>query len=538
MIPSLPIAALKIISANQEHSRLSDLINLKPGQIVNAKVLDVKPENRVQLLLSGKSEIGPGSGTLVHEDTQHLSGDRKGPVSTTSTSHSNPPGKPLPAGQKVEVLTSLSLKTGMSLTLTAVATRKGPVLKPVPSTSLASSLPLSSTGTDAALKILPGKQTSSTSTESGIKPGQTMDAKVLDVTAQNRAQLLVSGQKLSVSTRHPLVRGMDLPMKVIRSQDGIVLKPILTPSVPVSSQTAGSAKNAESPMPFVQTALPDSQTLAETKKSFRPTPFQSFSPAKIFLGLSALSQANEPLLNDILMGLSLKSDVRDDHFLPKIIENMGLSFEKKLAHSLEDAPDKKTVAQVIKQLAGQDLKAATLSLNGMESDSDKTTAKTTVNTTVLKHISDALDHFAQVNVKSGDSGQPQEGARFLLPFPVWREDGFDFGQLMVDTGKTGSANTKKMLSISFLLNMTVLGPLRADFSILDKTISGRFLLENQAICDHLIPKITDLRQRLSKIGYQAGNIDCQVARPEQIAPTSLMLSMKTPDDMHGLNIVV
>jgi hypothetical protein len=231
------------------------------------------------------------------------------------------------------------------------------------------------------------------------------------------------------------------------------------------------------------------------------------------------------------MGLSLKSDVRNDQFLPQIIKNMGLSFEKKLAAGFEDGPDKKTVAHVIKQLAGQDLKAAALSLAGMENDPGKAT--------VLKHISDALDNFAQLNVKSGDGGQTQDGARFLLPFPVWREDGFDFGQLMVDTGKTGTANTgKKMLSISFLLNMTALGPLRADFSILDKTIAGRFLLENQATCDYLTPKISELRQRLSGIGYQAGNIDCRVARPEQIAPTSLMHAMKAPDDMQGLNIVV
>ena len=95
-----------------------------------------------------------------------------------------------------------------------------------------------------------------------------------------------------------------------------------------------------------------------------------------------------------------------------------------------------------------------------------------------------------------------------------------------------------MLSISFLLNMTALGPLRADFSILDKTIAGRFLLENQGTCDYLTPRMSQLRQRLAEIGYQAGKIHCQVARPEQISPTSLMLSMKTPDDMQGLNIVV
>ncbi len=468
MIPGQSFTSLKIIGGNQEQSGLSDDINLKPGRIIDAKVLDVKPENRVQLLLFEKNE----------------------------------PGKPLLDGQKVEVSTQLPLKPGMSLTLTVVATREGPVLKLVSSTAL------SSPGTDAALKILPGKQTSSTLPESGIKSGQTVEAKVLDVTSQNRVQLLVGGQKLTVSTQLPLARGMEIPMKVVRSQDGIVLKPVLTPSAPVSTGPAESGID-----------------------SIRGPVIDSTSLAKIFQGLSTLSQTREPILNDILMGLSLKSDVRDDQFLPQIIKNMGLSFEKKLAAGLENASDKKAVAHVIKQLAGQDLKAASLSLSTAESDPGKAS--------VFKHIADALDNFAQLNVKSGDSGQNQDGTRFLLPFPVWRENGFDFGQLMVDMGKAGTANTeKKMLSISFLLNMSALGPLRADFSILDKTIAGRFLLENQATCDYLTPKISDLRQRLSGIGYQAGNIDCQVARPEQIAPASLMLSMKASDNMQGLNIVV
>ncbi|WP_020588231.1 flagellar hook-length control protein FliK [Desulfobacter curvatus] len=529
MIPSLPLGSLKIISGNQKQSGPLDVINLKPGRIIDAKVLDVTSENRVQLLLSEKSETASSLGELVRNRTQTLSSGRQ-PGPSTSPGPSNGPGKPLLAGQKVEVSTPLPLKPGMALTLTLVATREGPVLKPVPSTVLSSASPLSSPDTDTTLKILPGKQTSSALPDSGIKPGQTVDAKVINVTAQNRVQLLVGGQKLTVSTQLPLAQGMDIPMKVVRSQDGIVLKPVTTPSAPVSTETAGPAVNTGRQVSSLPVALPDSSVLSGTEKSFQTTDFQSFSPAKIFQGLGALSQALEPTLNDILMGLSLKSDVRDDQFLPKIIENMGLSFEKKLTTRLEDAPDKKTVANVIKQLASQDLKAASLFLTGMESDPNKATE--------LKHISDALDNFAQLNIKSGDSGQNPDNTRFLLPFPVWREDGFDFGQLMVDVGKKGTTNTKKMLSISFLLNMTTLGPLRADFSILDKTITGRFLLESQETCDYLVPKVSELRQRLSGIGYQAGTIDCQVAQPEQIAPTSLMLSMKTPDDMQGLNIVV
>ncbi|MCW8801108.1 MAG: hypothetical protein OQK71_09305, partial [Desulfobacter sp.] len=227
-----------------------------------------------------------------------------------------------------------------------------------------------------SLKITGGNlEQSELSNTMNLKPGRIVNAKVLDVTSQNRIQLLVDGQKLTVSTQLPLVRGMDIPMKVVRSPDGIVLKPIPTSSAPVSTDTAGPAVNTGRPESSVPTALPNSNSLSGTEKSLQTNAFQSFSLSKIFQGLNALSQTREPLLNDILMGLSLKSDVRDDQFLPQIIKNMGLSFEKKLAAGLEDASgqklDKKTIAHIIKQLAGQDLKAAALSLAGMESDPSK-----------------------------------------------------------------------------------------------------------------------------------------------------------------------
>jgi len=537
MIPGLPFTSLEITGGSQELSGGPDIRHIKPGRIVNARVLDVKPENHVLLLLSGKSGTASGSGESG-QDPRLLPAGGKSAVPAPQMP-SNGPGNPLPAGQKVQVSTPLPLKPGMSLALTAVATREGPVLKPV-SPAVFSSAPWhASPGSDAGLKILSGKQKSPALPEPGIKPGQTVDAKVLDVTPRNRVQLLVGGQKLTASTPLPLARGMDIPMKVVRSRDGIVLKPVPNPAGPASTGSGGSVidsargggVNAARSMSPVPGGLPDSNPLPGTEKSFQPSAFQSFSPAKILQGLGALSQTRDPVLNNILKGLSLKSGVRDDQFLPRIIENMGLGFEKKLAAGLENAPDEKAVSHEIRQLAGQDLKAAALSLSAVETEPG--------NAGVLKHITDALDAVSQLNVKSGDVGQNQDGARFLIPFPVWRGDGFDFGQLMVDMGKAGTSSTeKKMLSISFLLNMTALGPLRADFSILDKTIAGRFLLENQVTCDYLISKISDLRQRLSGIGYQAGNIDCRVARPEQIAPGSLMVSMKTPGDIQGLNIVV
>ena len=104
-----------------------------------------------------------------------------------------------------------------------------------------------------------------------LKPGRIVNAKVLDVTSQNRIQLLIDGQKLTVSTQLPLARGMDIPIKVVRSQDGIVLKPVPTSSAPLSTDTAGPALNAGGT---------DLNSLSGTKKSFQANAFQSFSRQK------------------------------------------------------------------------------------------------------------------------------------------------------------------------------------------------------------------------------------------------------------------
>jgi len=91
MIPSLPIAALKILSGKQNQSGQLDAVNLKPGRIVDAKVLEVKPDNLVQLLLSGKSTHPSGPGERVQPTAQERLDGRQVNTQTASFS-SNSPG--------------------------------------------------------------------------------------------------------------------------------------------------------------------------------------------------------------------------------------------------------------------------------------------------------------------------------------------------------------------------------------------------------------------------------------------------------------
>ncbi len=335
-----------------------------------------------------------------------------------------------------------------------------------------------------------------------LKTGQTVNAKVLDLVTPGKATLLLSGQKVTAQTDLPLKPGMEIALQVTRDKGSIVLKP----AVPLAKAAGSGATQA-------------GQTMS---------PALFFS--KIAQAFPELGSTKEPVLQEILTTLSLKSGQRDDQFLPRILENLGLTLEKKIGNTVA-ATDKTVLKPAMENLASQDLKAAVLNLISMESDDS-------AKTQTMRGIANALESFQQLNTQTGDSN------RFLLPFPIWTNDQFDFGQILIDSGKKGTENEdKKVIRISFLMSMSALGAIRADFSILDKSLSGRFLLENQETCDYMQGLIPQLKERLSEIEYQARKIDCRVGEPQSLAPTALVKAMAetgTSDSgsNSGLDVVV
>ncbi|MEH0019903.1 MAG: hypothetical protein V6Z89_09620 [Desulfobacter sp.] len=178
-------------------------------------------------------------------------------------------------------------------------------------------------------------------------------------------------------------------------------------------------------------------------------------------------------------------------------------------------------------LVKQDLKAAVLHLMAMAVDEDGGGQ--------MKGVSNALENFQQLNTQVGDSN------RFLLPFPVFAGEWFDFGQLLIDTGKKGSdgeESENRVIRIAFLMKMTALGNIRAEFSILKKEISGRFMLEDRETSDYIRSLLPELESRLALINYSVKKIDCCVAPPKDFFPDVLLQSMVPPSENSGFNLVV
>ncbi len=335
-----------------------------------------------------------------------------------------------------------------------------------------------------------------------FKENQLVSAKVLHLLPQGKAQLLINGQQVVAKTDLLLNPGEELQLKVVQQKDSILLK-LLEPLPSVGTKQLVSlirflSKNNE---------LPD---IARTKI---------------------------PDLTNILQETALKSSRRDDSFLPRLIENNGLLLEKKMASLLNvQAQDS---VKSMDQLSKQDLKGALLRQLSLETSGGEGVQKTGVQTTgVQKMVTgflDTIENFQLLNTQTSESG------RYLMPFPVFVGSELSFGQLLIDTGnkkEDKNKDSQKMIRISFLLNMTNMGSVRADFSILKKAITGRFLLENDEVCDYVKSMIPELKTRFEQVEYAVGHIDCFTAATEEIQPNVLMESLFKNENDSVLNIVI
>lgn len=347
----------------------------------------------------------------------------------------------------------------------------------------------------ASAELIPQKNQISPSIASKLKHGQMVDAKVTASGPGNRAQLSIAGQPLSAKTDIPLTPGTTLSLQVIRGENGLISLR-LTPDA-LLTQTGGSTGGV--------TAL-----------------------GRIFQGLDEvlpqLGKTEHQGLRDILQGLALRSGNRNDGFLPGLLENMGLSFEKKMADVL-NGPRGADFQTFWDQMGKQDLKAAVLTIlqhGGEDGDA-----------ALMKGVSTTLDSFQQLNQQSTESN------RYLLPFPILAGEQFNFGQLLVNTGKEGKKDDgDRVIQIAFLMTMSSLGSIRADFSILNKAITGGFLLENQETCDYLQSRIPDLQNRLEAIQYKALKIECRVGVPKELSSDALVQTVVAPMENAGFKVVI
>ncbi len=335
---------------------------------------------------------------------------------------------------------------------------------------------------------------------------QIIAAKVLELLPHGNAKLLVNGKQVIATTSMLLTPGEEVQLKVLQEKDAVILK-LLEPVQKMTTRQISSLVSFFSK----NKSIPD-----------------------IFS--SKISGVKE-----LISAMALKSEKPDKEFLPKLIEKSGIVWEKKVAGVLlgnkpaissKSTIGDKSIGDIksdLDMLLKQDIKGNILKEVLMD-DPQKTSALKTAVSFV-----ETIENFQLLNHNSSESG------RFVLPFPVFNESEFSFGQLLIDTGEKNEKEKKdadKLIKISFLLNMTRLGPLRADFSILRKEITGRFLLQDEDTVGYVKSMIPELKEKLADIEYTVRDIECSLGKKEEIIETGFIETLVKASEDQMLNIVI
>ncbi len=330
----------------------------------------------------------------------------------------------------------------------------------------------------------------------GFKNNQIVKAKILQRMPNGKALILVGNQKIMAKTAMLLKPGEDVQLQVISQSSDIVLKLIH----PV-------------------------QKLTTKQISSLVTLFSKNS------SIIDITDSRMEKIKDIFYEISLKSGKTDKNFLPRLIDKSGITFENKIVNILSGSKSDEDIKIIMNNLLKQDIKGSILQelLAGAQNPLKTGSAK------MASLFLETMENFQLLNHQSSDSG------RFLLPFPIFSESTFSFGQLLIETGdknKNRQKDSDKIVNISFLLDMSELGPVRADFSILKKDISGEFLLQNSDTCEFVKSMIPELKTRLAKIEYRAVQIECKTVSKVELDPGSLIEALIKTGDDRIVNLVI
>ena len=205
------------------------------------------------------------------------------------------------------------------------------------------------------------------------------------------------------------------------------------------------------------------------------------------------------------------SETADPALLKNIIRGSGLLWEQKLTNALLSGGD--ISPESLRRLVDGDLKAVALELMMLTNEGSEETPQH------LRSFVNTLDQLQLLNRFALD-----ESGKVLLPLPLVWDNLLKFGQLLIDLGEKRSgkeADDERVIRVSMLLEMSNLGDIRADFSMLKRCISGTFGVGSDALKKFVDDHIPELVEGLRRIEFSVQKIDCRVLRPETLAGMSL-----------------
>lgn len=341
-----------------------------------------------------------------------------------------------------------------------------------------------------------------------VKKGDIFKANVTETPTPKHAKIEINGEEILVRVNTPLKKGESLLLRADKSGSNETFRIVTQDSSPPLEIREALLKSLGKAGPFEN--LENLLKLSESKSDK-----ENIDP-EIFTRIKKLVKE-----------ISLKSGTTDTDILRTLFRKSGLSWENKLSNLLMN---QKTLTNK-PVLLENDLKGLTLDFLAKFGDDSEPGMK-------IRGFVETMEQLQLLN-----SHASEESGKYIMPIPVFGSEMFRFGQLLIDlnskSGKDGD-NKDRVLRVSFMLEMSNLGDLRADFSMLKKGITGAFGVENEEARRFIKNRIPELERNLNKHDFQVHKIDCFVIDENRLKNGSLTDEVidDSTDGDEILNIVV
>ena len=339
---------------------------------------------------------------------------------------------------------------------------------------------------------------SNTSIYPNLSENEIVKGKVLKSISLKNVMLLIKGQRVMAKTHMPLREGSVISLKVEEVHPNPVLKLLGTINGNIEK---------------INTSI----ILTGLKKNIWKTIIDNID--HYILPDNDKIMFKE-LVDDISKKLFLKPN---PDLLRELFDKSGIGWEAKLRNIITSKTYYSKAS--INELITGDLKglgSKMLSLMEGKSDIFEKFVSTIKNVQLLNQL-----------------GLEQE-RKIFIPIPLQFPDNlFTMGQLLIhlkDKEKdNGKEKVKNFFKISFLLEMSNLGPLRADLVVRKKQINGRFLIVEEKAKIIIEKQLPTLIKTLEKKGFNIPNFECHVKKPSEIKDS--LIKEIINEENHSINFV-
>ena len=323
--------------------------------------------------------------------------------------------------------------------------------------------------------------------------------KVLKSSSLKNVLLLIKGKKIMAKTHMPLKEGSVIFLKVEEVDPNPVLK--LLGTINEKNDTINT-----------------SMILTGLKKNLWKTIVENIDHC-------ILSDNDKKLFKELMDDISKKLYQKPNpDLLRELIDKSGIGWESKLREIITSKTNYSKAE--INELITGDLKGfGSKFISLMEGEND-----------LFKRFVSTIKNLQLLN----QSGLEQE-RKIFIPIPFQLPDGlFTIGQLLIHLYENnkdgdGSKKDKDHFGISFLLEMSNLGPLRADLVVRQKQINGRFLVVEEKSKNIIEKQLPSLIKALEKRGFTIPHFECHIKKPVAIIDT--LIKEIIHEECHNISLV-